>query len=63
MSGETPVYVTDRHEMEYIPQGVSCTETEIAYYLRIRHNSTILTIRVDKGSLAITSANKETDAL
>ena len=42
-----------REECESVPDGVSCTETEAAYYLRIRpdNKNCYLTIRVDKKHL------------
>ena len=48
---EFPVTVQPREEETVIPQGVSCTETLISFYIRIRADNKILTIRIMKESL------------
>ena len=40
--------VYKREEGELIPQGVSCTETELAYYIYIRNEVFIRSFRVQK---------------
>lgn len=56
---ETNVEVKSRKEMEMIPQGVSCTETDGAWYIRIRFNKKnheiIIGLRIDKETFKTSS--------
>ena len=47
------VEVADREEGAVVPQGVSCTETFACYYIRVRKDDKILTIKVNKNSLKV----------
>jgi len=60
---ETEVYVAVRREMEIIPQGPSCTETEKSYYLRLRSGSVHYTIRFTKDPFRLVSVDRSDSAL
>jgi hypothetical protein len=49
--------VISRKESELIPEGVSCTETEVAYYLRVRQGTEIVCMRVTKKLLYVEVTN------
>lgn len=53
------VFVQPRAEAALVPEGASCTETEVAYYLRVREADKYVLIRVLKGSLDVTNVSKE----
>lgn len=56
---EVEIIVKDREECTKIPEGVSCTETIIAFYIRIRPSAAenrYLSIRVAKNPLCIASS-------
>lgn len=60
--GECSPYVKapiTRHEMELIPEGVSLTETEVAWYIRVRKGNSRITLRVRKKDLSLTEDYKE----
>lgn len=42
------VKVQERAEATIIPQGISLTETELAYYIRVRTGKSIALVKVDK---------------
>ena len=48
-----------REEGSIIPEGVSLTETEVAWHIRIRKNDLITHIRVAKESLGAVSVSYE----
>jgi hypothetical protein len=45
---ETPVPIQKRDECELIPEGVSCTETETSYFIRVRRGRAKVTLKVPK---------------
>jgi len=48
--------VQERQEGTIIPQGISVTETEISFWVRIRVNDSIVTIKISKEPEQITWA-------
>jgi hypothetical protein len=48
MSDEKEVRVQKREECTVVPEGVSCTETEKSYYLRVRRGKAKITVRITK---------------
>jgi hypothetical protein len=59
LNDENKVTIHSREECAIVPQGVSCTETIMAYYIRIRKADKILSIRVAKETLEPTSLRLE----
>ncbi len=51
------VQVQKREECTLIPEGVSCTETPAAYYIRVREGSEIVLLRVIKKFLHVKVSN------
>ena len=45
---EKKVEAQVRQECELIPEGVSCTETETSYYIRVRRGKAKVTLKVPK---------------
>lgn len=45
---EKQVPIQKREECELIPEGVSCTETEDTYYIRVRQGNRKVVLRVPK---------------
>lgn len=45
---ERKVEVQKREECEIIPEGVSCTETDTSYYIRVKRGKAKVTLRVPK---------------
>jgi hypothetical protein len=60
---EKTVFVQFRQECEIIPEGVSCTETDAAWYIRIRTKDTIRNIRIQKNKRLLFSTSLETRPL
>jgi hypothetical protein len=48
---QTEVEIQLREEGFKVPEGVSCTETHVAYYLRVREGNKFVRIRVTKNTL------------
>jgi len=52
---EKDVKVQKREEGAIIPEGVSCTETESAYYIRVRNGNRKIAIKIPKDNYFNTS--------
>jgi hypothetical protein len=48
MSDEKEIRIQKREEGAIIPEGVSCTETEKSYYIRVRRGKAQVTLKAPK---------------
>lgn len=51
--------IQKREEAELVPEGVSCTETSLAYYIRVRKEDVYFTIRVQKDPFLLSSISED----